>query len=251
MQNRYVGDIGDFVKLALLRALSPGYRLGVVWYLVPDESHNGDGKYVAYLKKNEWRRLDPELFDGLARIVENGERSVAALERHNLLHHCRFMSDYLPLPKTYAQRPIAKARWREAAVEAVCDCNLVFLDPDNGLQPQGYRPATGKAIKTASFDDLQCFKKAGRTLIVYHHQTRRAGGHGVEIRHNADRLRNHGFESVDVLRASSYSPRAFFLLDADDNVRTRAAVFAKAWGDDRVIWHKHPSEGSPKMNDDE
>jgi hypothetical protein len=27
MQNRYVGDIGDYVKLAVLRALSPGYHL--------------------------------------------------------------------------------------------------------------------------------------------------------------------------------------------------------------------------------
>ena len=31
MQNRYTGDIGDYVKLSILRALSPGYRLGVAW----------------------------------------------------------------------------------------------------------------------------------------------------------------------------------------------------------------------------
>jgi hypothetical protein len=34
-----------------LRALidRSGLRLGVNWYLVPDEGHNADGKYVAYL----------------------------------------------------------------------------------------------------------------------------------------------------------------------------------------------------------
>jgi len=39
MQNRYVGDIGDLLKLGILRALSPGYRLGVAWWLFPDERH--------------------------------------------------------------------------------------------------------------------------------------------------------------------------------------------------------------------
>ena len=38
MQNRYVGDIGDYLKLGILRALSPGYHLGVAWWLFPDES---------------------------------------------------------------------------------------------------------------------------------------------------------------------------------------------------------------------
>ena len=61
MQNRYVGDIGDFGKYGLLRSLcgvseilnshhSP--RLGVVWYLYPDESHDSDGKYTGYLACN-------------------------------------------------------------------------------------------------------------------------------------------------------------------------------------------------------
>lgn len=30
MQDRYAGDIGDYVKLALLRSLSDGHRLGVL-----------------------------------------------------------------------------------------------------------------------------------------------------------------------------------------------------------------------------
>ena len=76
MQNRYVGDIGDFVKLGLLRALSPDYKLGVVWYLVPDEAHNGDGRHIEYLEDQKrrdgkgWRWLDPNLFDSLHRIVK-------------------------------------------------------------------------------------------------------------------------------------------------------------------------------------
>lgn len=45
MQNRYVGDVGDFGKYHLLKALCRGddgkaaLSLGVVWYLVPDENN--------------------------------------------------------------------------------------------------------------------------------------------------------------------------------------------------------------------
>jgi hypothetical protein len=37
MQDRYAGDVGDYVKFALLRHLCPGRRLGIAWYLHPDQ----------------------------------------------------------------------------------------------------------------------------------------------------------------------------------------------------------------------
>ena len=44
VQDRYVGDVGDFGKYGLLRALCGGdLTLGVVWYLYPDEEANNDG----------------------------------------------------------------------------------------------------------------------------------------------------------------------------------------------------------------
>lgn len=46
MQDRYTGDSGDYIKYVLLRALSLGLKLGVAWYLYPDEDHNSDGKHV-------------------------------------------------------------------------------------------------------------------------------------------------------------------------------------------------------------
>jgi hypothetical protein len=64
MQNRYVGDVGDFGKYGLLRALcgispesSPELTLGVVWYLVSKTEANNDGKHDGYLNlKYETRR---------------------------------------------------------------------------------------------------------------------------------------------------------------------------------------------------
>ena len=76
MQDRYVGDVGDFGKYGLLRylggKLDGGFeyfepmRMGVIWYLYPDESHNADGKYTGYLDETpanraSYRACDSEL----------------------------------------------------------------------------------------------------------------------------------------------------------------------------------------------
>ena len=69
MKNQYVGDIGDYSKLGLLRAINKAdFSLGINWYLTPDElSHSKtitDGKYTDYLKKN-CDTSDTELFQHL------------------------------------------------------------------------------------------------------------------------------------------------------------------------------------------
>ena len=86
MQNRYTGDIGDFGKLGLLRALqASSLTVGVNWYLVPDENHNSDGRHVQYLEYAENCQLDEPLWLELRHIVKSGQREVSALENDNSL----------------------------------------------------------------------------------------------------------------------------------------------------------------------
>ena len=97
MQNRYVGDIGDYLKLGILRALSPGYRLGVAWWLFPDEAHNGDGRHIGYLNHPEqWRHFDPDLFDILVDVVSSGQRNLRALEASDILPGAIFAGEMIP-----------------------------------------------------------------------------------------------------------------------------------------------------------
>jgi hypothetical protein len=84
MQNRYVGDIGDYVKLCILRALLPAYRLGVAWWLYFDEDHNKDGRHIGYLRDPaQWRLFDPTLFDALSEIVTSGPREMQRFRRRS------------------------------------------------------------------------------------------------------------------------------------------------------------------------
>ena len=96
MQNRYTGDIGDYAKYGLLRALANDRSLGVAWYLFPDEDHNADGRHVGYLKApGHWRARDPKLFDTLSGIVEEDRRSVAGIEQSGILNGAKFSSEVL------------------------------------------------------------------------------------------------------------------------------------------------------------
>ena len=98
MEDRYLGDVGDFGKYGLLKALclqsenSEGYNrsLGVVWYLVPDEAGSGDGKLTSYLKGAPenlglYRSCDPDLYDLLREIVRGDQRNVAAIRQEQIL----------------------------------------------------------------------------------------------------------------------------------------------------------------------
>ena len=145
MQNRYVGDIGDYVKLAILRALSPGYHVGVAWWLFPDEGHNKDGRHIGYLDRpDHWRQFDPDLFDTLAKVVSSGQRDVRALEAANILPGAIFASDTKPVGKSIADRPHQRRLWFATVEQTLAGADFVFVDPDNGLEPYGLQARLGQ-----------------------------------------------------------------------------------------------------------
>src|ERR1700679_3106024 len=98
MKDQYFGDVNDFRKYLLLRALVIPNRLrpGVCWMLTPADGRT-DGNFLAYLRKPEpHRRHDPELFDWLEQVVDvEGDRRTARIESSNLLGPVSFHSEVL------------------------------------------------------------------------------------------------------------------------------------------------------------
>ena len=189
VQDRYAGDLGDYLKFGLLRWLAlPGSsgspQLGVVWYRTADEVHNADGKHVAYLDPGhrssaQLRQLDPDLYQRLARVVVSGQRSTAALAKAGVLdaRTCFFgdLLDFADLPVTARGARLERRRsWAQRALAATSGCDLIFADPDNGIRPASHRvPAhRTKAAKHAYLSELAAFAARGQSLIVYHHAER-------------------------------------------------------------------------------
>jgi hypothetical protein len=187
MQDRYVGDIGDYGKFALLRVIcddkSGDYhlRLAIVWYLFPDESHNNDGRHTSYLYKEYFRHLDPELFDELKLLVESGNRRVSAIAEKRLFRQeTNFFEEYVSrkidggLSFLPSERVTYRAKWLNDCLAATLDRDIVFFDPDNGIEISSVDKKHPKAGKYVFWDELREFSNRGQSLIVYHHLNRTA-----------------------------------------------------------------------------
>jgi len=228
MQDMYVGDVGDYGKYGLLRTLFPslnGYRLGVVWYMVPDESHKGDGRHIAYLSKENYRCLDVELFDQLKEIVISGNRNVDEIERVGILGENAI---YFKEPLTFdgikansemgrRARLSSRQQWLDKALEVTGDCEAVFLDPDNGIEVSSVVKHSKMGPKYCFLDDIEKFTSRNQMVIVYHHLGRN-GSHESQIRERKEQLLNRLGANVYVaaLRFRAFSPRVYFIVFNDN-----------------------------------
>jgi hypothetical protein len=234
VQNRYAGDIGDYIKLALLRVLGAGRRIGVAWYLYPDEEHNGDGRHTSYIAASKhWRHLDPELFDLLAKTVKR-ERSVCALGK-GFGSEAVFSTTPVPTSGVTAKdRCSARTAWFQGVLADLQRCDLIFADPDNGLvddKPQRRTKSSfGKQIPLSEVRALS----AGRTSVIYHHNSRFKGGHDVEVNHWLSAIGSR----VVAVRAAAYSCRTFFIINPDDQLMERATEFCERWKNHKVRLHQ-------------
>jgi hypothetical protein len=165
MQNRYAGDVGDFMKLGLLRHLAgptcaggAAVSIAFNWYLAPDEDHNDDGKHIAYLRPANrqhyaLRACDADLMRCLADVVA-GARSVRASETCGAL------------PAGSATHPemldpmlggAGRRGWHRRALDALADAAVVFVDPDNGIRAAS---RGSKLHKFALVDELAASLRA-------------------------------------------------------------------------------------------
>lgn len=235
MQNKYVGDVGDFGKYGLLRALcgvtEPGRKLtvGVAWYLTPDDEQPGgtlDG-YLSSTTRNDkrFRDCDTELYDHMEGIRR--ERHIAAVESARILGKgAMFFCEPL-LPQT------DRRKWLRKAIDAVGLCDLIFLDPDNGIKIE---ETNGRSLKHAYLGELASFARAGdKSVVVYHHLGRN-GKHKAQISEWLAILRERFSENeLFALWYHRGTARAYFVL-ADqtlkDILRERAqALVESRWGE--------------------
>lgn len=228
MQDRYAGDLGDYLTFGLLRwMVPPGSsafpRLGVVWYRTADEAHNADGKHIAYLDPRHrssagLRSLDPDLYERLADVVASGRRSTAALASAGVLDAgTRFFDDLLDfadLPvAARAARQARRRSWLDRALAATSGCDLVFADPDNGIR-SALHPVPAhrtKAVKHAYLNELAAFAERGQSLIVYQHADRTAPVEQQARRRLADFARGVPITPIGAVRASRGSSRMFLV----------------------------------------
>jgi hypothetical protein len=260
MQDQYVGDVGDFGKYGLLRHLcglregvgGPALLLGVVWYLMPNGRGN-DGKHLSYLapplnnpNRECFTKCDDQLYDALDDIVYHGSypeihrerRTVRAVQDSNILPGAVFYDD----PLVVDGRLVDRQAWAKAAVERTNDCDVIFVDPDNGLEPP-----SGPSPKHVAFGELVEYIREGKgrqakSLVVYHHLGHSASADEQIGSRAIDLGRCFGTSHVIGLRYRRGSPRAFFIVSngREDLFNHRIEAFLNSpWGQEKLRGRPH------------
>lgn len=217
MKHQYVGDINDYRKYALLRALSLSgtNRIGVCWMLTPSDG-SSDGNKLSYLgRPHEQRHYDPALFDLLAHTAnEPDRRRLHVIEESGALAKVSYHNELLPDDTTGRQIFMAHC------AQAFRDVDLVFFDPDNGLEvslPKGRKNSS----KYLYLDEVAAFYASTKSLLIYQHFPRIE--RSAFVASCADRLRRAA--SGAAIWVFSTAHVAFFLLIHPDSA-ARLAVAA-------------------------
>ena len=165
MKNQYVGDATDFFKYALLREFQrtlPQDRLVMGWMLTEDDE-GPDGKKLAYLKQShKYRDVDPELFDGLQKLIADEDRTIDGVMTSSLLGRALSQSHLLD---DHAE---ARASYFSELSELAPAHSLVFLDPDNGLEVKSTRKGRKNSSKFAYWDEVEDLADSRSVLIFQH-----------------------------------------------------------------------------------
>jgi hypothetical protein len=169
LKDQYFGDINDYRKYGLIRALQAetGLRVLVTWMLTPNDSRR-DGKLRTYLDQpDHWQPFDPELHKGLQALLQtNSAPRVALIEQSQLLNGVQYFSEIVP------DHGDLRRTWAAKLVEVASQSELVFLDPNNGLEVPS-RPYGKKfSSKYVFWHEVDQIWRGGASILIYQHYRR-------------------------------------------------------------------------------
>lgn len=165
MQDNYIGDIGDYGKYGLLREVCAEIgSLAVNWYrVVPKKpGKQDDGKYINYLSMPQsYREYDPNLFDTLFKIVKQEQnRRIERVEQENMFQAVFFS----------AEIDADRSEWHKRALEKTQEAEVVFIDPDNGLETERMFQRGKATEKHVKWMELKDYYARGQNVILYQHR---------------------------------------------------------------------------------
>ncbi|MCC6547363.1 hypothetical protein IT570_09365 [Candidatus Sumerlaeota bacterium] len=225
MKNQYVGDINDYHKYGLLRILTDfgRLRLAVCWMLTDPDTRN-DGARIGYLQKDGgFPRHDEELFRALHDVVHKIKvRSVDSIASSGIFMGAKYFSDILTDEVSSRDRWLAKLE-REAR-----HFDMIFFDPDNGLEVKSVQRGRRNSCKFLYYEELAALTHLPASFIVYQHFPREK--REPYVRRRAEELRSATGRRVSSFRTGSV---VFFLLQPQEGEchfhRVRPALSEK-WG---------------------
>lgn len=220
MQVEQIGGVGDFGKFALLRHLTKDRRLAVCWYLTGQPAPAKDrDRHFDYLKRpDDFRHFAPEVFD---KLVEFDGGSRALIDPLTELHMSKMLENAIFLRQPVPREVSLRRQWLDSVVESVRGADVVFLDPDAGIQGKRRAPSH------VALEEIAALRLPDRALIIGHQQS----GRRSEVKFIADQMRSVGCDPVEIIRLRLVASRFYIIADHDSTITGLISTFARRWGD--------------------
>ena len=165
MQDCYIGDIGDYGKYGLLRQMCrESLSVAVNWYrVIPQKvGKQDDGKFTSYLlAPQDYRSYDSVLYDSLCKVVlQDMDRRILRIEQENLVQAIYYSA------AIDADRKI----WHDCALDQTKGADVIFLDPDNGLETYKMHQIGRATEKHVRWEELRDYYNRGQNVVLYQHR---------------------------------------------------------------------------------
>jgi hypothetical protein len=210
MNNWYFGDVNDYQKYGVLRAIQEvtNFRILVAWMLARVEKQPKGSRHTDYLSQpTEWREYDPDLFDRLRKWVVPGKKGdVRLIECSGLLCRASFYGN--PVSDDARQRQC----WTDGLIDRLKGVNLVFLDPDTGLEVKSKPLGTKDSAKYVYWQEVESLWNAGVSLLIYQHFARQPREAFIaekihDLREHTHKSRIAAFETSHMLLLLAMQPQ--------------------------------------------
>ena len=188
MRDQFVADVNDFGKYGLLRWLcgvtgdehgyGPKLKLGVAWYYLTGEVEQGGGNtgYLDEPRQSEYYSCDPVLWHTMKGLVAGDRRLVSEVEGAGILpsedrYHrevCEFAGTPNTRPAEHNTRYMVAQDWLANAVDSVRGSDVVFLDPDQKIAPDGESRIGANGPMFAHMVEIRSFWRERHNIVIYH-----------------------------------------------------------------------------------
>lgn len=129
-----------------------------------DDTRNGN--LISYLDNpNKWAIHDRLLYEKLRSLVLV-DRQVKLFEDAGLLEGANYFSDEVP------NSAPARNDWFSSLLNRTDEVDIVFLDPDNGLEIKSKPYGTKNSSKFVYWHEIESLWSSGKSLLIYQHFVR-------------------------------------------------------------------------------
>jgi hypothetical protein len=125
-----------------------------------------------YKHKEKFYNCFPELYEKLKQLVETKKRSLHEIEISQILpENIIFYSENIPFSSSFPKnRRKERIGWFERSLEHLKEADIIFVDPDNGIQTEAVTKTNVKAVKYVFWDEIKKYYDGKKSVIVYNHR---------------------------------------------------------------------------------